>query len=63
MMTPGITWKKCGAHPVETQQAARVPDPMPQKGPPQTTGGHPLCSVESRHRRMDLTLLAKNQEL
>ena len=30
-----------GALPEESHQAGRVPGPMPRKGPPQATGGHP----------------------
>ena len=35
---------RCGANLMESRQAEIVPGPTPQRGPPNTTGGHlPLC--------------------
>lgn len=40
-----------GALPVESPRAGRVPDPMPQRGPTQATGGHPVPQRGARLRR------------
>ena len=40
-----------GALPVESRRARRVPGPVPQKGPPQATGGHHAPMRGARHRR------------
>ena len=46
-----------GALPVESPRAGRVPGPMPQRGPTQTTGGHPvpLRGARLRRRRVNAT--------
>ena len=52
-----VTWMdnllslRCGALPVESRRASRVPGPVPQKGPPHATGGHPVPMRGARFRR------------
>ena len=40
-----------GALPVESRRASRVPGPVPQRGPPHATGGHPVPMRGARFRR------------
>ena len=40
-----------GALPVRSRQAGGVPGPMPQRGPPTATGGHPVPMRGARRRR------------
>ena len=46
-----------GARPVKSHRAGRVPGPVPQKGPPRATGGHPvpLRGARLRRRRVNAT--------
>ena len=43
--------KRDGVFPVDSRRAGRVPSPVPQKGPPQATGGHPVPMRGARFRR------------
>ena len=46
-----LTYPRYGALPVESRRASRVPGPVPQKGPPNATGGHPVPKRGARLRR------------
>ena len=52
-----VTWmeifksKRDGVLPVESRPAGGVPSPVPQKGPPQATGGHPVPILGARLRK------------
>ena len=58
-----VTWmenfksKRGGVLPVESRRAGGVPGPVPQKGPPQATGGHPvpMGGARLRKRRVNAT--------
>ena len=49
--------KRDGVLPVESRRADRVPSPVPQKGPPQVIGGHPvpLRGVRLQRQRVNAT--------
>ena len=60
--------KQDGVLPVESRRAGGVPGPVPQRGPPQATGGHPvpMRGARLRRRRVNATdrknmILAKPQ--
>ena len=58
-----VTWmeifksKRDGVLPVESHRDGGVPGPVPQKGPPQATGGHPvpMRGARLRKRRVNAT--------
>ena len=58
-----VTWmeifksKRDGVLPVESRRAGGVPGPVPQKGPPQASGGHPvpMRGARLRKRRVNAT--------
>ena len=55
-------FKRNGVLPVEYRRAGGVPSPVPQKGPPQATGGHPVSMGGARLRRRKVKVTGRKKQ-
>ena len=59
LLTENSKSKRDGVLPVEARHTGRVSGPVPQKGPPQATGGHPVPMLGTRLRRWRVNAIGR----
>ena len=61
LLTDNSKSKRDGVLPVEARHTGRVSGPVPQKGPPQAIGGHPVPMRGARLRRQRVTATGRKE--